>query len=194
MRGMLPMLVIALSLVAGPAAAQLDADLTITNVNVESAGGGLANITATVAFVGWGALPALSSGVGLEIDGTVIAVDPVVTLPYVATGCTYYANWNNLGPACIDEPGCDVFIVNGGSVPGDCFLGTAYSHPYVCGCWHHWQVLFPNVSLAGAALLRVIADVQNTVWELREDNNIFTIESPVEFSRDSWGTTKAVYR
>jgi hypothetical protein len=188
------LLILGLVAFAAPAAGQLDVDMTITNVVINPAGGGLANVTATVGLVGWGSLPAFNSGISLEVDGTELVVEPVVTLPYVAQGCTYYPDWNNLGPACIEEPGCDIFFVNGGSVPGFCFLGNAFGYSLLCGCWHEWQVLFPNVAIAGAAILRVIADVQDTIWELREDNNVFMIQSPVPVGRDTWGAIKAIYR
>lgn len=185
------LLTLVLSTLAAPAAANID--LAVTTVEVNPAGGGLANVVVVVDLRAHGPLSANTTDVTLVLDGVLhdqIWIDYSI---YTAPGCTYYPNWQGMGPACVDDPGCDLWLINGMMVPGQCAL-AAPGVPVACFCAHQWSVVFPNVYLAGVSLLQAIVDFGESVIEFFEDNNVLTIESPVPGERQTLGAIKQLYR
>ena len=193
MKTLIPTLlsVLLLAALAGPAAA--DIDLAIASVAINPGGGGSADVVVVIDLRAYGPLSANTTDATLILDGVLhdqIWIDYSV---YTAVGCTYYPNWQGLGPACVDEPGCDLWTINGQFIPGDCTLASA-GVPIACYCSHPWTVIFTNVYLTGVSLLQVVVDEAQNVAELLEDNNVHTIESPVPGERSTLGAIKGLYR
>jgi len=183
------------ALAAGSAMAG-DIDFAVTDVKLRAGDPGLANVTAEIAIVAQDTVPGTSTGVALSLDGSEFGRVPIVTLPYVAIGCTYYENWQGMGPACVDEPGCDLYTVNGQEIPGHCFLVILWWGPWpiACACSHTIYVTWEGVSLDGVGILEVMADVDEAVSEPNENNNTLTVFGPVATQESSWGMIKALYR
>ena len=182
----------ALLVLAAPVAAEID--LMVQSVGIDDAGGGLSDVVVVIDMRSHGPLSANTTDVTLRLDG--IFHDQIIINYglYVAPGCTYTADYMGGGPACLDVPGCDLWSINGSSIPGNCVLVIPGGVVLSCWCSHPWIAIFQGVSLAGVSLLEVIMDEGETCEEYWEDNNVFTIESPVQASLRPWGAIKGLYR
>ncbi len=192
MRIAIAILVLLLAL-AAPAAAEVD--LAIGSVGIEDAGGGLSDVQVVIDARAHGPLAAFTTSATLRLDGIIhdaIIIDYSI---YEAIGCTYTADYMGSGhPACYDDPGCDVWTINGGVIPGQCVLVIPGGVPLSCWCSHPWLVIFQNVYLGGTAVMDIIVDEGQEVAEYWEDNNVMSIESPIGIDALTWGHVKGLYR
>jgi len=179
-------------IIALPAVAEID--LAVTNVGVEDAGGGLGDVVVNLGLRAHGPFAANQTDVTLYLDGVFYDRIEINYGIYEAPGCSYVADYMGLGPSCVDDPGCDLWSINGSMIPGDCILLIPGGVPLSCWCNHPWLVIFHNVNLSQVSVLQVILDAENTCDEYWEDNNTFIIDSPVPDSAVNWGTAKANYR
>lgn len=188
-------LLVLLTFCALGAPASAEIDLTVSDVWVEEGSGGFNDVVAVIDLRTHGPLSANNVDVTLRLDtafGARIWIDYGL---YVAPGCTYTDDYMGTGnPACYDDPGCDLWSINGDMIPGDCVLIIPGGVPLSCWCNHPWLAIFQGVNLSGVDVLEVIADEEETLEEYWEDNNVFTVASPVGSTPEWWGTIKGLYR
>lgn len=175
-----------------PALAEID--LAVHSVSLTEAGAGLSDVAVVIDLRTHGPLSANTTDVTLVLDGVVHDRIYINYGLYVAPGCTYVPDYGGLGPVCANDPGCDLWFINGGGVPGYCALLIPGGVPLSCWCSHQWSALFTGVNLTSVSLLEVVLDAEQTCEEYWEDNNVVSIESPVSDTPVLWGTAKGLYR
>ena len=129
MKRVLVIVAVALA-VSAPASAEID--FTISSVGIENAGGGMSDVVVVIDMRTHGPISANTTDATLRLDGVfhdAILIDYSI---YEPPGCTYSPNWEGLGPACYDDPGCDTWLINGGMIPGDCALLIPGGVPLSC--------------------------------------------------------------
>jgi len=180
--------VAAVCLLALPAVAAADVDLSIASVSASYDGNEL-TLAAEVKMEAHGSIGPISADVRFYLDDQLVLTDPFDAEDLEVDTCQYFSPPNCGMGNCTDK------VINGQPASGSCLtLQWGEDDPF-CGCVY--LVISPGGTAAynDQTTCSVVVDEDDNVQEGDETNNVQTISlEPVPTEKVSWSAIKALYR